>query len=159
MPLSGTPLRHTLGGCTQGIPGTVPCLMSVIGQDTNIGGVSGSPNYPKGHRYLFRFNPNYVTKIKLTSGNHGSPNLKILSVKFSGNCQANFFIRNIMLQDQFNRHKPSYGGDCREHTEIDINNLAIIVDSLKPGKSPGFDGITIYHFKYADSCVLLFRKY
>jgi len=63
----------------QGYPGAVLSSRSVIGQDTNISGGSGSLNYRKGHKYLFHFNPNYVTKIKLISGNHGRANLKVLA--------------------------------------------------------------------------------
>jgi len=42
---------------------------------------------------------------------------------------------------------------------VDINNLAKIVDGIQPGISPGFDGVTIEHFKYTRPCVLLFLKY
>jgi len=62
----------------QGNPGAVLSSRGVIGQDTNLGGGSGSLNYRKGHRYLFHFNPNYVTKIKLIFGINGRANLKIL---------------------------------------------------------------------------------
>jgi len=82
-----------------------------------------------------------------------------LAVKFHINCQPNFSIRNKKLLDEYNRKILSYGGASKEHINFDINNLAIIVDSLKLGKSQGFDGIPIDYFKYAHHCVLLFLKY
>jgi len=82
-----------------------------------------------------------------------------LAVKFHGICQPNSSIRNKILLDEYNRKILSYGVASREHINFDLNNLAIIVDRLKPGKSPGFDGMTIDHFKYVHPRVLLFLKY
>jgi len=82
-----------------------------------------------------------------------------LATKFHKICQPNSSIKNKYLQEEFEKQMLTYKGATKNPILFDINKLAMVVDSMKVGKSPGFDGVTIEHFKFAHPCVLLCLKY
>ena len=81
------------------------------------------------------------------------------AINFHKICQPASEIKNNLFCNELKEKIISYKGASRDNINVDINTLSSIVDTMKIGKSPGSDGLTIEHFKYAHPCVLLFIKY
>ena len=81
-----------------------------------------------------------------------------LAAGFEKNCQPNSNTADLAFKKEFYDKIQDYKVPL--HTSnFNINNLALVIEVMKTGKSPGADGLTIEHFSCAHPSVTLTLKY
>ena len=73
-------------------------------------------------------------------------------------CQPNSLARDAMFRAEYESRLPAYDVPLKNEP-FEINNISKVINSIKAGKSPGFDGLTIEHFLFAHPVVVLYLKY